>query len=148
MADYAKHEAVADVVILEATGIFLPDVAEIACPQSDALQAEVQSQQLPEAERIARMSTEDVVPHSTLRNLPVTLAKLRTEHQANHGQICLITYLHGQFPQPKRISSTGRERKVHAELPLRRIVAVSVIIEETKVCAYHCTAFQVKIATG
>ena len=94
MPDEAKHEGMADVVIFEAAGATLTDVAEIADAKGDAPEAEVQRQKLAEAESIARMSKQDVVTYALLRNLIIALAKLRAKHNAYHRHICLISCLH------------------------------------------------------
>ena len=106
MSDYAKHEAVAEVVILEAMGIPLPDIIQVANPQSDAPETEVQHQHLSETQCIARMSTQDVVASTLLRNLIITLSKLRTEHHAQHRQVSLVAGSHGKLPEVKRIGTT------------------------------------------
>jgi hypothetical protein len=54
----SEHKGMADVMILEAAGIRLTDVAQVARAQSDAAKAEVQRQKLPQAERIAGMGTD------------------------------------------------------------------------------------------
>ena len=139
----------ADVVVLEAIGIPLPDVTEVANSQSYALQAEVQSQHLAKAESISRMGTEDVVPYPILRYLIIALTKLRTEHQANHWQVCLVRSLHRETTSTPQwniegIVGSGRQGNVNAETSLSRIVPIPVIIQETKVCAYQAPSLQVK----
>ena len=106
MSDNAKHEAVAEVVILEAMGIPLPDIIQVANPQSDAPETEIQHQHLPETQCIAWMCTQEVVASTFLRNLIVTLSKLRTEHHPQHRQVSLVTGSHGKLPEVKRISTT------------------------------------------
>jgi hypothetical protein len=62
----AEHEAVARIAVLEAMGVGLPDIAEVADAKGDAFELEVQHERLPEAKGVARMGTEKVVPHPTL----------------------------------------------------------------------------------
>jgi len=144
----AKHGGMADVVVLDAAGIGLPDVAEVADAQGDATQAKVQRQELAQAERITWMGTEDVVAYALLGYLVITLSKFRAEHYAYHREVGLIIGLHRQLAKTEGIGSPGRQGKVDAETPLRRIVAIPAIVQESKICANQHTSFQVKIGQG
>ena len=104
MSDNAKHEAVTNVVILQAMGIRLTYVAEIADAKGHTPKAEVQRQELSEAKCITWMSAHKVVAYTSLRNLLVALAKLWAEHHAQHRQVCLIASLHGKLPKAPRIT--------------------------------------------
>ena len=145
MSDNAKHEAVAVVMIFDAAGIALPDVAEVTSPQGNTLEAKVNHQHLPEAECITWMSTNNVVPYPLLRNLIITLAKLRTEHHAQHRHVCLVTGSHGKFAKPELISRTSRKREVDAEMGLCWIVAIPVVIKEPKVGTNQSTTLQIEV---
>lgn len=148
MSYYAEHEAVACVAVLEAVGIHLPDVAKIANSQRDAPETEVQHQRLPEAECVAWMSTQDVVTDSLLRYLVIALAELRTEHHTQHRQVGLVAGPHRQFPKLELIGCSSRKREVNTEMPLGWIVAIPVVIKETKVCANQRTTLQVEVLQG
>jgi len=66
MSYKAKHEGVADIMVLQAAGIRLTNVTEITDAKGDTTQAKVHRQKLTKVECIARMSTDDVMPNSTL----------------------------------------------------------------------------------
>ena len=141
-------------MVLEAAGIRLPDVAEVAEAPGDTLLAEVQRKQLAEAEAVARMGADEVVPYPTTGNLVVRLAELGTEHHAQHRQVGLVAQPHGQTPRlpvpvpqgdAEVIAGSGGKGEVDAEAPLGRIVPVAVVVEEAKVCTDQSAAFQVEV---
>ena len=131
-----------DIVHTDAVDMTLAYISHVAESKGCSLELQVESQQVPETKRIARMRETDVMAAAPLRDIVIALAELRAEHTTHKGQVCLIVDQNRQFPNRKPVIAASRSRDVYAEPALSRIVGVAGEIEETQIGAHQTSSLQ------
>ena len=131
-----------DIVHTDAVDMTLAYISHVAESKGCSLELQVESQQVPETKRIARMRETDVMAAAPLRDIVIALAELRAEHTTHKGQVCLIVDQNRQFPNRKPVIAASRSRDVYAEPALSRIVGVAGEIEETQIGTHQASSLQ------
>ena len=86
-----------DIVHTDAVDMTLAYLSHIAESKGCSPELQIESQQVPETKRIARMRETDVMVAAPLRDVVIALPELRAEHTTYNRQIGLIVYLYGQL---------------------------------------------------
>ena len=145
VSDIADDERTAILVLLESIGVELTQVGEVTEGEGGVADGNVNGKELTKGEGVARVCCPYVmVVVATVEDVVITLSVLRHKGCTKQGQMGLIVKSESLTLNLEAIVGTDEGGKCDACMRLSRIVAVSVVIEESQIAASKTASREVE----
>ena len=144
-ADIADDERAAVLVLLDAVGLQLAQVTEVAHAQPGAADGDVDGERLAQGEGVARMcGPEIVVVVATVEEVVVTLSILRHESHTEQGQVGLVVEGERLLADVEAVVGAQGGGQAQVGPCLGGVVSIPVIIKEADIAASHAHSRKVE----